>query len=1210
MIKKALCAIAAVCGVTLANAAGFQLHENLLTVSDGAIVPGVWNSNYDAGRDYADTYHVPLLVFYGGVSCGNCELLQRACLTDEFLAWQNLYKPVMIYTSSSANALSFAKPKSTSAVPFIGIYWNQDGVKPAVDSARYKRFVGRDGMMPVTTGTLAQQFIGSLNLVVSAYIYDGGEFVVAGTNENARLEVEAGYAAGRTVAVPLYRTSTEREGANTLVAAGVSTAVSWAAGEASKSVEVALPEGLGTGATIALQLLDSNGDVHASSAIYVVEPQANGVRNPYAPGEKTANALDWGDWTLDYAAAKQKVAAERANGGSAYILANFSGVYWCPYCNGIEETFLVTDEFKAWAKENHVIPVLFDQGKASSPGTAAGTNQARLLSYEEGATSIAGRPVASGAGYLSRKGIPADVAASGIALVTQYTQKWLAPGSTAPRIGNPTFLLIGDNDNVVARANMWRDRANKYGKGVRYYEPQENIARLNALLALQGTEGERDSYPETTQLSIAAGGAGVSATVQINAATKVFAVSGVPVGTVDFTVSGAPENRPVALKIVRVADGVAATLASGTGTVGYNFGKGETDGVYLTATAFSDGAEVGASGEFSFTVSSAITLHPGVVAFAKTSARYISGAGVGKATLKRTDGVSGDASVRVFLGAGGTAVNGTHFTWTDTVVTWEEGDASDKEISFALATAAEGESVSFSLCLADAQVAAIGSPSAMNIEIYNTDRPATAEQEYDVALYTGFNSGSALSAPLYNVAAGDRVLVKVLEGRLPSGVKLVYDSDTGAVAFTGTAKKPGVYDVVVAFEDVTKGGGLGPEVALSITVANPADVNRYLSRTQVMTLPLFATDAESGAKTLEGALTLSLKATNRITAKYVTKENIKNTSFSGKWDAMDDGLASTTLAAKNGAVLELAIGADGALEARVTDPAYAAALETGALVANGGDLGGYYAGAYTVAFPEYEDGATDHAGASYLTVTIDGAAKAKWTGMLANGQRVSGNGYIVADADGNGVLTAFAAKTRYTFAAAMRVKRSASSSTSRRAVVAVAGTEAVWEANGISHACAVMGSWHDASASLLDLAAEATLPSSLKLYFTTYAFSGSTAYGALADELYPATVKLEASKMTLDGYAANKQRIAYKRATGVFSGSVRVPFSGKTVTAKFSGVVIPGWYDCACDVPVPGDQFAIVESMPFAVGALVYSGDKLGGKSAKRGFPVAIGIEE
>ena len=1190
------------------GASALQLEPMLLDVSEGPIVRGQWNADYSAGREYADRYNVPLLVVYGGLSCGNCTQLQRACLTDEFLEWQNRIRPVMVYTYSSSDALTFAKPKTDPAIPYVGIYWNRNGEKPKKGSDFYKAFTGRDGQMLETGGSLASQLIRSLDVVVAGYVYDGGEFMAPGTNVNVRLEVEAGYEPGRKVIVPLNRESATSTGVNTLILNGVEYPVEWAVGDTRKNVEITMPADLGVGDTVDMELRDSKGNTHSEGTIYVVEPVANSVRNPYSFGEKTADELDWGEWTLDYETAKAKVAAAKANNEDAYILADFSGVFWCPYCNGVENSLLESDEFKAWAKANKVVLVLFDQGRASTPATAAATNLARLLSYEVGTTTIAGRPFASGAAYMTRKGVsPAD-AEKGIALVTKFTSKWLAPGSTAARIGNPTFLLIGDNDNVIARFSAWRDRNNVTGLGAMYYDPEENIARLDDLLLLAGGEGEGNGYVQTTTLSMTSGGDSVPCELQVNAATKVYAVGGVPVGSVTFTVGDKTVDRGVRLSVIRYVNGVSTTLATGFETVEYDFGKGETDGIYLQVSSFTTADMCGADSTFNFTISSEITLHPGVVSFASASSLFISGTGEGSVTLKRTNGVSGAASVKVALdAAASTAKEGEAFTWTDKVVTWKEGDDADKVLTFGLNTVSEGAHEAFVLRLADVTGAEKGSPDSTTIEIFDTDKPTLEQTEYDVTLYTGVNAASGLAGHLYNVAEGDAVGIKILSGRLPTGVKVVYDAATGNATFTGSARKAGTYPVVVAFEDKTTGSGLGYPVSFSITVANPTEVNPYFSKALTMTLPLFI-DKFEGKSALVGVVELSLKRNNSISAKYSCLNNSRKVGFSGKWDAIEDGEATAKLTARSGEVLELALSADGEICAVVTDNRFDEQLDSGILRANDGKIGTDFIGAYTVALPEVAGGSDDPAGAGYLTINVTGAnGKARWIGMMANGQRVSGTSTIVATTDGYGVVAAFVGKPKFSFAVPMMIKPRALESSSRRAVVCMEDTVATWEAYGVLHVCNAWGSVFNKE-SLTTLCAEGTMPTDLSLMFGTTDFTGSTAYGKLS-QIANTKVEVSSSKFTLVD-APKGMKLMYRAKDGAITGSVKLLFAGKTVNGKFAGVIVPGWYDCHCDIPLAGDKFKIVDSLPLAIGAVYYSGERVNGLAAKRGFLVGVGIAE
>ena len=106
--KSGLCilfsAVLSLCGMA---EGGLSQTAVLLPVSKGVLTPGEWNSNFRGALAVADAYRIPLLVFFGGLSCGKCEDLQRACLTDEFLAWQNSHKMLMVFTTHNGNGDAF-----------------------------------------------------------------------------------------------------------------------------------------------------------------------------------------------------------------------------------------------------------------------------------------------------------------------------------------------------------------------------------------------------------------------------------------------------------------------------------------------------------------------------------------------------------------------------------------------------------------------------------------------------------------------------------------------------------------------------------------------------------------------------------------------------------------------------------------------------------------------------------------------------------------------------------------------------------------------------------------------------------------------------------------------------------------------------------------------------------------------------------------------
>ena len=116
------------------------------------------------------------------------------------------------------------------------------------------------------------------------------------------------------------------------------------------------------------------------------------------------------------------------------------------------------------------------------------------------------------------------------------------------------------------------------------------------------------------------------------------------------------------------------------------------------------------------------------------------------------------------------------------------------------------------------------------------------------------------------------------------------------------------------------------------------------------------------------------------------------------------------------------------------------------------------------------------------------------------------------------------------------------------------------------------------------------------------AFNGGS-YGALV-RLPTAVAVFSDSKMTLTD-SSERLKLSYQGSTGIIKGSTQIAFTGKTITGKLAGVVIPGWYDCGCEMPDPADKFQIVDSMPFMLGSAQYV-DRAGNSSVKRSFPLLI----
>jgi protein disulfide-isomerase len=76
----------------------------------------------------------------------------------------------------------------------------------------------------------------------------------------------------------------------------------------------------------------------------------------------TAFAADDG-WMTDLAKAQEKAKAEKK-----MVLIDFTGSDWCPPCKKLHETVLVSEEFKAFAKDNLIlVEIDFPNSKPQTP---------------------------------------------------------------------------------------------------------------------------------------------------------------------------------------------------------------------------------------------------------------------------------------------------------------------------------------------------------------------------------------------------------------------------------------------------------------------------------------------------------------------------------------------------------------------------------------------------------------------------------------------------------------------------------------------------------------------------------------------------------------------------------------------------------------------------------------------------------------------------
>lgn len=538
------------------------------------IIPGTWNTNFQSAKAWAEQNARPLLILWSNKGCGICNTFKtKVTNIPEFQEWAARQKLVMVsslgVTGENGDAYRFIGEANAkiSKFPFIGVYW-KDGNSTNVFTA----FSGLTGLMPSKGGTLFRQFTESVEKLLVGYTpppdytYAGGIFV-AGTDEATRLE---GFP-GKKVQIPLKR---QRPGIarNSLLADSTNMVATfeWQESEQEKFVDFVLPEDAMPGTDIQLALTDesdpqSPGRIVARSLIRVLssENPLNALTNP-AFGDEP---FGFGEWTMNLDAATNLVAATE---GSAFTLVYVTGAKWCPYCIGFEKEVLQSDWFKAWSRDNRLALVLLDNPKRSvadhvnmapfAVSAAPDGDGPSLLTYETGTFGSNGKYAASGAGYLSRKGISVDAAKAVLKRNHElgYLGGALCPGGQL-RTPYPALILLGKDGVIRGRVAVRYDTSAKV-EDMYYPAPfDENRKRLECLLSdIEGYD-EMSLTPGKTQLRYVLGD-DLDVPLTVNRSHRVYQFAAMP-GRIDIK---AESSVPVTISLVRMKDEPVSVYEGGT----------------------------------------------------------------------------------------------------------------------------------------------------------------------------------------------------------------------------------------------------------------------------------------------------------------------------------------------------------------------------------------------------------------------------------------------------------------------------------------------------------------------------------------------------------------------------------------------------------------------------------------------------------------------
>ena len=647
----------------------------------------------------------------------------------------------------------------------------------------------------------------------------------------------------------------------------------------------------------------------------------------------------------------------------------------------------------------------------------------------------------------------------------------------------------------------------------------------------------------------------------------------------------------------------------------------------------------------------------GKIGFVKASESVLDSVGTVAVDLSRTVGFSGEVKVRVSLDTanttfkfdngdpryvidGNTAFTAKEFTFADGATAAES--INSLKIALKRDNTIRDASATGVVALKLEIVSGAAELTTINYQLKVTDDAASVS-----AKFIRYANTDGFTIP----ASTSYSSLKKVSGKLPSGVKATYNAKAKQIEFSGaptkvesgsiTYKIGSSKPVTIAFEviDVAKLAKDDPLYNPYVGVARTVEDMAVIDYVAVGESDTFAR--------LIGTLKLTLAANGKISAKYTTASG--TVSFSGKgWNykdtesADDDdwGEMKASLTAKNGYALTVSCFNDGTIEADVTDPAYddsqwldAYASATQWSKTNPASA---YKGTYTAALlpagtkVTMDDGTlqalpgkiTETAeylaprGAGYLTMTLTSSSainkgKVTWAGVLPDGKKISGSS-VLTDSDAEygceGTASLPIIKKTGADQITLAVEIVADGATDPSAVCTPE-----FESEGIvqklvgefkhtdktargaySMDMFVYGGYYDASKSLIEVCNEKEIPVSQLLGVDmTPVKEFGIGLGGVAGEVSGSTLTIAKNTVSAKGDVT----LSLKRKTGVVSGKFTIPYTinGKTkkMSAKWTGVIIPGWKEgCGCGF---GSQ---VDGLPFIFGSY-YFNDKVQAETGK-----------
>jgi len=1189
------------------------------------IVPGVWNSDFNASTNYAAAHDLPLVMVWGKDGCQYCANLNSALRSTAAGQSWSAQQTAVLCTIDGTSAFKDVEPNIgakeftrgvsgvdadyQSRTPYVRFYWS---------GRKSERFSGQDlpanSESVMSAADLAQlaaefaekfeAFLKDIHVSASYASFPFGDYPCD------RLEAAAGVTT--YVDVPLVRTNATDVAASctlrfTQGGKTTESAVSWAAGESFKLVRYA-PTGFTADTSVTVTLVDATGDTLATRHIWCLAEAENSPKNPYWIGEKTADALDWGEWSMDLDVVTNKVNAWNAAhpGERAYAMMFVGGSTWCPDCAMAEANFFSQQAFKDWASRHKVVFGVLDIPNNPQAANASPSQ----LRYESSRTSDAfvtlrgtapadeNERYQSGTGYLSRHSVAyADalkVSERNAFLMGHDTRHggWNRPErANKNRTGVPVLILLRGDGTIAARWNRFSDVGpNAYHDGY--------LRRFEEMFALVDDIYEETDCDRTTTTRTIASGNTVSDSVSVVDQADVFRIADAAEDlVVRYRVTG---DVAVPLKASVIDDKTGTTLASASGDAleGFTLSQklGTSDYVLRIAPAdIADGTYFGYTNDVStvcgYQVVASSGLSGGEIGFVIATTNVSESCGTVVLPVRRSAGCAGSASVRVCLAARSGEGVAQRTAWTEATLDWADGEDGVKT---AVLTIVDDAIVRHDLRLEFSLEDLTGTAEDLTLATDGMVVNVYDDEIFGAAAYR-FVDFSA-TRPIDGYQAGDEVVLMLKSGALPEGVAL--SASKGALVLSGVVTDaPGSYEAVYTLTRTHGGSVVSTEdVTFGFTVTDYDFAGVIPSLATTRTYDNLSVLETAGDETrVTGLLELTVPPNGALSAKYMA-EGATETYASAGWTSFDES-AGTLSATLNGAG-----DTDGAMVVSISAAGGTAALGTLVfdLPAEIWPVGAAaYRGQYAAQMPQTNivDGLGKDArvGAAYMALRMNDASSVQagrmlYAGVLPNGRAYYGSRTLV-DAEPNGAVLPFYhysdMKTAgYVFSGGLLIAKNAETTYQTQRWSVMAQWTPVWEIDdGYGHASAfnVFGGYYDSEE------IKARFDEDYKGVADKFAFLADTAslvsgrYGVGRTGVCVLTEMTSDNVPQIRGTEENPQAVelSFSPATGVIRGSLYLPFEDEDVAVTYRGIVLPGWQGC-------GTCSDIVER-PWALGACSFS---------------------